>query len=136
MAGSTSSDNPLLRLNRNIPFDEILPEHVEPAINALLEESRAALAEISKQTEGVSFKSSLLALESATEELEIAATVVGHLESVATTPELREAYNQVDPLISEFYSSIPLDEGLWNTLKAFEKTQEASQLSGARKRFF
>ena len=62
--------------------------------------------------------------------------MVGHLESVATTAALREAYNKVDPLISEFYSSIPLNEDLWNTLKGFEKTPEAASLGGAKKRFF
>ena len=39
----------------------------------------------------------LEALEEATLALEHAMTVVGHLEAVATTPELRAAYNAVQP---------------------------------------
>ncbi len=136
MPDSSSSDNPLLRITRNIPFDEIQAEHVEPAIEVLLSEARAALAQISEQEAKPSFENTLLALEAATEKLEIVSTLVGHLESVATSPALREAYNKVDPLISEFYSSIPLNEGLWKALKDFEKTSGAANLSGAKKRFF
>ena len=39
--------------------------------------------------------------------------VVRHLESVATYPELRAAYNAVQPEVSAFYSGIPLNAGLW-----------------------
>jgi oligopeptidase A len=135
MSGAPSSQNPLLGVTRDIPFDLIQPEHVEPAIEILLKQARHALDCVSQNANAPTFENTLLAMESATEELETVSTIVGHLESVATTPALREAYNKVDPLISEFYSSIPLDEGLWAALQAFEKTEEARQLTGAHKRF-
>ena len=50
-----------------------------------------------------------------TENLDYALGVVRHLESVATTPELRAAWNVVEPEASAFYSQIPLNEGLWKT---------------------
>ena len=61
--------------------------------------------------------------------------IVGHLESVATTPELRAAYNAVQPPVSEFYSSIPLNADLWKQLKRYAATAEAKELTGARGRF-
>ena len=54
-----------------------------------------------------------MALDAATEPLDEAMAVVRHLESVATYPELREAYNAVQPEVSAFYSGIPLHAGLW-----------------------
>jgi oligopeptidase A len=90
MPDSSSTENPLLHITRNIPFDQIRPEHVEPGIEALLKEARAALALIAKQEDKPRFENTLLALEAATEKLEIASTLVGHLESVATTTVLRE----------------------------------------------
>jgi len=47
----------------------------------------------------------------------ILVSVVRHLESVATYPELRAAYNAVQPPVSAFYSGIPLNDGLWRAIK-------------------
>jgi oligopeptidase A len=77
----------------------------------------------------------LRGLEELTEPLRRADNVIGHLESVATTPELREAYNEVQPEISSFYSSISLSEGLWKRLQAFAETQEAKSLPPTPARF-
>src|SRR6185312_1845391 len=77
----------------------------------------------------------MLALEKSTENLDYALSVVRHLESVATSPELRAAWNAVEPEASAFYSQIPLNEGLWKQLQAFDATPEAKALVGTRKRF-
>ncbi|WP_367399779.1 M3 family metallopeptidase, partial [Nevskia soli] len=74
------------------------------------------------------------ALEMSTERLDYAMTVVRHLESVETSPELRAVFNAVQPAVSAFYSSIPLNEQLWNALKAFSETEEAKHLTGVRNR--
>ena len=52
-----------------------------------------------------------------TENLDYAMSVVRHLESVATTPELRAAFNAVQPKVSVFYSSLPLNEALWKSIQ-------------------
>ncbi len=59
-------------------------------------------------------------------------SVVRHLESVATTPELRAAYNAVQPKVSAFYSSLPLNEGLWKAIKRYAATDEAEIARRAR----
>jgi oligopeptidase A len=46
-------------------------------------------------------------------------TLVGHLESVATSPALRGAYNAVQPPVAAFYAGLPLDPGLWRALRAY-----------------
>jgi oligopeptidase A len=70
-----------------------------------------------------------------TERLEYAMNVVRHLESVATTPELRAAFNAVQPKVSAFYSSLPLNEGLWKAIQHYASTAEARSLTGAMKRY-
>jgi oligopeptidase A len=69
------------------------------------------------------------------EVLDYAMGIVRHLEGVRTTPELRAAFNAVEPLVSEFYSSIPLHAGLWKQLNGFGETAEVRGLTGPRKRF-
>ena len=51
------------------------------------------------------------------------------------TPELRAAWNEVQPLVSEFYSRIPLHAGLWSALKEYASTADAAALTGVHARF-
>jgi oligopeptidase A len=77
----------------------------------------------------------MLAYEDITERLEYAMSVVRHLESVATYPELRAAYNAVQPAVSEFESNILLHEGLWTAIQRYAATAEAKSLTGTKRRF-
>ncbi|MEN6533471.1 MAG: M3 family metallopeptidase [Bryobacteraceae bacterium] len=127
--------NPLLGITFPIPFDRIEASNVEPAVKQLLEESaarREALAGIAGE---LTFPNVMGALDTLTEPLDNAMGVVRHLESAATCPELRAAYNAAEPLASAFHTAIPLHEGLWNVLRSYSATAEAHSLEGARKRF-
>jgi len=130
------AENPLLHIAFEIPFDRVEPGHVEPAIAELLADAAKRLEILGGDAEPRTFANTMLALEKVTERLDYAMGVVRHLESVRTTPELRAAYNAVEPLVSEFYARIPLHEGLWNQLQGFAATEEAQQLEGVRRRFF
>jgi oligopeptidase A len=135
MEGMTEAENPLLSYRFEVPFDAVRAEHVEQAVDALLARSRERLAAISAAQGAPTYAGTLGALDEATEELEHAMAIVGHLESVATTPALREAYNAVQPKVSELYAGIPLDEKLYAALRAFADTAEAQALDPARRRF-
>ena len=129
------SDNPLLDLEFEIPFDRIEAEHVRPAIDALLEDATKKVDAIAKSSDARTFANTMDALDDATEPLELAMTVVGHLESVATTDELRAAYNEVKPKVSAFYASLPLNGELYAALTSYAATDDAKALTGERKRF-
>ncbi|HRI71148.1 MAG TPA: M3 family metallopeptidase, partial [Polyangium sp.] len=130
-----SFENPLLRLKTLVPFDRIRGEHVEPAVHALLAEARARLAALEASKEPRTYANTLLALERLTEDLERALGVISHLEAVATTPELRDAYAAVQSPVSEFFTSITLSEGVWRVLREFAETDEARALTGTKRRF-
>jgi oligopeptidase A len=133
----SAASNPLLDLNSNpIPFDRICAEHVRPAIAELLARAKADLRRIAETGGGSppTYAGTLGALEDATEALSRAMSVVSHLESVATTPELRDAYNAVQPEVSAFYTAIPLDAALYRTIRAFAETAEAATLDPVRRR--
>ena len=130
-----NTPNPLLEIRFEIPFDQVRTEHVEPAIRALLVDAQARIDAVAAAQGPRTYENTMLALELATENLDYAMTVVRHIESVETSPELRAAFNAVQPEASAFYSSIPLNEAIWNALKAFAETPEAAELTGAKKRF-
>src|SRR5438045_7698452 len=100
-SGLASGQGPL-----PIPFDRILPEHVEPAISELIARSEAALDAIERAPR--TYQATLGALETATEQLDLSMNVVDHLQGVATTPALRSAYDAANELVSAFRSSIAL----------------------------
>ena len=132
---SDTANNPLLQLSFKIPFDRIRAEHVQPAIGELLREARARIDALAADTAPRTFDNTLMALDTITEPLDEAMSVVRHLESVATYPELRAAYNAVQPEVSSFYSGIPLHAGLWQAIRTYAATEEASALTGTWRRF-
>jgi oligopeptidase A len=132
---SVNLRNPLLQVEFQIPFDQIRAEHIEPAVAELLTDAQALLNRLTSDSSPRTFSNTMEPLDALTERLDYAVGIARHLEAVATTPELRAAYNAVQPLVSAFYSSLPLNESLWKAVQAYAATEEAKHLSGARKRF-
>ncbi len=127
--------NPLIQLGFEIPFDEIEAAHVEPALDELLARAQAAIDAIATGQEPRSYANTLGALEEATEMLERASAVVGHLESVATDDALRAAYNATRPKVSAFWSELAMNDGLYQAVRAFARTEEGAALPSTEKRF-
>jgi oligopeptidase A len=128
--------NPFLDPAFHIPWPTLTADLVAPAIETALTEADAALNQIKSQPlEGVTFASTFLALEKATEALNIAWAKVGHLQSVADAPDLREAHNAMLPKVTAFSARIPLDPALWARLKAFVASPAAATVQGVHRRF-
>src|SRR5215469_4454674 len=132
---SRNASNPLIPITFQIPFDRIRAEHVEPAITALLEETRQQLDQLTSETAPRTFANTMDPLDTLTDPLNYAMGEERHLEEVATDADLRAAYNRVQPEVSAFHSSLPLNEALWNEVKGYSKTAEAQSLTSTRKRF-
>ncbi len=130
----TTPTNPLLRSEDRIPFHLIEARHVEPAIAAALDEAGSQVDAIGKESALPTWDNTMARLDEALERLAEVFSPVGHLVSVAETPELRDAYNGVLPEISAFWARIPLDEDLWKRIKAYAATKEAAALEGIRRR--
>ncbi len=130
-----SENNPLLREQFRIPFDVIRPEHVEPGIRALLARANESLTAITSAAGPRAWENTMEPLDHLSDPLEYAFGVVRHLESVATTPELRTAFNNVQPEVSAFFSSLPLNAELWDAVKSYSETEQAKALTGVRRRF-
>ena len=109
--------NPLTDLGFEIPFRDIGAEHVEPATDSLLASAEQAIRAIVDHGNPRTYANTLQALEDATDPLERAMAVVGHLESVATTDAFRAAYNAAVPKVSAFWSSLAMNEDLYRELR-------------------
>ncbi|MDF3035417.1 MAG: family metallopeptidase [Paucimonas sp.] len=134
MTTDTISNNPLLDFSDLPRFDAIKPEHVTPAVEALLQENRAVVARLEQPMDKVTWSGFAEPLEESTEKLGRAWGVVGHLNAVADTPELRAAYNENLPKITEFWTSLSQNLALFDKYKALRTCEEYSSYSPARRK--
>ncbi|MDH0363295.1 M3 family metallopeptidase [Comamonas aquatica] len=119
-------------------FDRITPADVAPAIEALMARASAALETVTAPDFPADWNAIAQELDVATEKLGMAWSAVSHLSSVADSPELRAAYNEVLPKITEFWTNLGADERLYakykaidvNSLTAEQKKAHANALRG------
>ena len=112
--------NPLLTSSTLPLFDQILPEHVAPAIDTLLAQTNMALETVTAPDFPAHWGAIAKVLDVATEKLGIAWGAVSHLNNVADTPELRAAYNEALPVVTEFWTRLGADERLYAKYKAID----------------
>lgn len=115
---SQAAPNPLLSTAALPDFAAILPEHIQPAITDLLAQAQHALDTVTKPDAPADYESLSRVLNVSTERLGTAWGAVGHLNAVANTPALREAYNAMLPAVTEFYTSLGANEALYAKYKA------------------
>ncbi|MCG6954861.1 MAG: M3 family metallopeptidase [Gemmatimonadetes bacterium] len=129
-----SESNPLLTDAYRIPFHRIRAEHVGPGVRQALSEAQRDIDDLVADTSPPTWDNTLGRLDGTVERLARRIAPASHLVSVAETPELREAYNAVLPEISAFWSRLPLNQGLWERMRAFAGTPEAQSLEGLKRR--
>ncbi len=112
--------NPLLDFNDLPLFDRITPEHVEPAMDALLTQANDALETVTQTGFPSQWTELARTLDTATEKLSRAWGAVSHLNAVADTPELRAAFNAALPKVTEFWTRLGADERLYAKYKAMD----------------
>ena len=112
--------NPLLDFTDLPLFDQVQPQHVAPALGQLLAAADRALETVTQPDFPSQWAEIAKVLDTATEELGRAWGVVSHLNSVADTPELRAAYNEALPRITDFWTRLGSDERLYAKYKAID----------------
>ena len=112
--------NPLLDFSALPAFDRIVPSDVAPAIDTLLKDANQALETVTAADFPARWSDIARVLDVSTEQLGRSWGVVSHLNSVADTPELRAAYNEALPRVTEFWTRLGADERLYAKYKAID----------------
>ncbi len=120
MTNAFNPHNPLLQHSDLPLFDQIKPEHVNEAVDALLTEAAKALDTVTDSAFPSEWQAIAKVLDVNTERLSRAWGAVSHLNSVADTPELRAAYNDALPKVTEFWTRLGADERLYAKYKAVQ----------------
>ena len=127
-------NNPLLTITDLPAFDAIRPEHVGPAVDALLADADAALERALGPDVRADYDAMSAVLDVATERLGRAWGAVTHLNAVADTPELRAAYTANLPKVTEFHTRLGANERLYAKYKAIAASPAAAALSPPRRK--
>ena len=115
--------NPLLSTFTLPPFSAIKPEHVVPAVTQALEACRAAVESVVAQGAPYTWDNLVQPLAEVDDRLGRLFSPVSHLNAVKNSPELREAYEQTLPLLSEYSTWVGQHEGLY---QAYRNLKEQS----------
>lgn len=130
---SSLTDNPLLVLEGLPRFDRIEPQHIQSAVKALLEQSKAGLKKIEDEAQPT-WEGLMRPLEELDYPWERSWGSVGHLLGVKNTPEIREAYESVLPDIVAFSLSARQSKPIYQALIALRDSENWNTLNEAQKR--
>ena len=125
-------NNPLLDTSSLPRFDEILPEHVVPAIENIIAEHRSRLIELLDTNDAPDIDSLVSPVEQMEHTLGRVWSPVSHLQSVLGSPDWREAYKQALPLLTEHGTEISQNEQLQRAYAHVGRALPASATEASR----
>nr|WP_313403528.1 oligopeptidase A [Pseudomonas sp.] len=129
-----TANNPLLQDFDLPPYSQIKPEHVEPAVDQILADNRAAIAKLLEQQQtNPSWEGLVLALDELGARLGRAWSPVSHLNSVCNSPELRAAYEACLPKLSEYWTEMGQNKPLFQAYEALAQSPAAADFDVAQK---
>ncbi|EED35817.1 oligopeptidase A [Luminiphilus syltensis NOR5-1B] len=119
--------NPLLETTALPAFTQILPEHVEPAIDQLLAHNRAERDRLLAQVGPATWEAIVEPLAVMENQLSRAWGVVSHLNSVMNSDELRVAHTACLAKLSNYYTEMGQNRELFEAYSAvMENAQDLS----------
>ena len=126
--------NSLLDFSDLPRFDIFSAADVTPAITQLLDDARTVVSKLEAPDASADWENFVEPLERVTERLGRAWGVVGHLNAVVDTPELRATYNENQPRVTEFWTELGQNLKLFEKYKALQASTGHQKLSPARRK--
>ncbi|WP_193158483.1 oligopeptidase A [Serratia marcescens] len=121
--------NPLLTPFSLPPFSAIRPEDIVPAVQSALADCRAAVERVVAQPGPFTWDNLCQPLAESDDRLSRIWSPIGHLNSVKNSPELRAAYEQALPLLSEYGTWVGQHEGLYQAYRSLKEGAAFEALS-------
>ena len=126
--------NPLLDLTGLPPFGAIRPEHIEPAIDAILGANRELINKLLEENQEYTWANLVQPIEDADDRLNRAWSPVSHMNSVVSNDALRAAYNACLPKLSEYATDMGQNEMLYQAFRQIAAGAEYTRLNAAQRR--
>jgi oligopeptidase A len=127
-------NNPLLEQAALPCFSKIQPEHITPAIDQILTENRVQVENILKQKAPFTWQNLMQPLEGLEDRLNSTWAIVSHLNAVANSEVIREAYRMCLPKISEYSTEMAHNKKLYNAVKSLAEGPDYDKLDPVQKK--
>jgi oligopeptidase A len=129
-----NQNNPLLDFSGLPRFDAIAPEHVTPAVDALIAAARTAVDRVANDTAPATWDNVVAPTEAPLEHLDRAWSAVRNLNAVVSTPAIRDTYNASLPNITAFYTDLAQDLRLFERFRLLAEAKEFGELTRAQRK--
>ncbi|OEE75549.1 oligopeptidase A [Vibrio genomosp. F6] len=126
--------NPLLTFTDLPPFSQIQPEHIKPAVEAVIAECRAKIDDVLENNTTPTWDNVIAPIEDVDDKLSQVWSPVSHMNSVVNSDELRDAYESCLPLLSEYGTWVGQHKGLFEAYKAIKASDAFDSLEQAKKK--
>lgn len=126
--------NPLLTPFTLPPFSKIQPEHIVPAMESALDECRKTVEQVVAQGAPYSWDTLCQPLAESDDRLSRIFSPISHLNSVKNSPELRAAYEQCLPLLSEYSTWVGQHAGLYQAYRDLKGGEHFARLTGPQQK--
>ena len=127
-------NNPLLDHAALPAFSKISPEHVEPALDTVLQQAKQTVVDLLSTLETPSWQTLVIPMEELDASIHQVWSPVSHLNSVMNSDALRLAYNACLPKLSEFGTELGQNEDLYKAYKAIADSEQYQTLDVAQKK--
>ena len=110
------------------PFDKIKTEHYRPAFDEALKQAKIDIDNIVYNTEVPDFQNTIEEYEKAGHMLSVVASCLFNLTSADTNDDLQALELEISPLLSEYQTSVLLNEKLFERIKTVYDRREELDL--------
>ncbi|NOX09051.1 MAG: oligopeptidase A [Gammaproteobacteria bacterium] len=126
--------NPLLETTGLPAFSHIQAQHLEPAIDHLLQENKTTIQKLLNENTEYSWDNLVQPLEDMDDRLSRAWSPASHMNSVVNSDVLRAAYNACLPKLSAYSTELGQNEGLYRAFKQIAESSTFDQLETAQQK--
>lgn len=126
--------NPLLETHELPLFSKILPEHIKPAVEKIIQDNEAAIDELLSSQKAFNWSNLQEVLDKLDDRLSQSWSPVGHMNAVVNSDELRDAYNGCLPILSEYSTRIGQNHKLYKAYQSIADSDEFDSLDKAQKK--
>jgi oligopeptidase A len=124
--------NPLLISKANVlNINEVKPSHFAPAVTILLENYKNVVTQICK-LEKLTWDNLITPLDECAAKFSIAWNTISHMNSVLSTPEVRDEYEKLLPIVTEFMASLMHNQQLFIQIKKIANSPEYNNLNSSQ----
>jgi len=126
--------NPLLS-NTDLPqFSQIKPEHIVPAIEELLADARATVEKVLADNSLYTWNNLIAPIDAVEDKISRAWSPISHMNSVTNNDDLRDAYNECLPKLSEYSTEMGQHDALFKAYTGIAESDSYARLETAQQK--